>query len=173
MSPKIIKVHQPHLHTYVFKIFYIPCAINIYIRVGRFCLFQKIKFFKGGGGGGKSWIYFLLAYMMKDIEIFIMLFTGSKNIDFSWRYVPKKLVFYTCESRLSRRFSRNRVFLPILLEFSRYLLAVFDVIKVLILRKKSMETIFDFLIVIFYLGWGGVKWLAFSCFYIQLKILHK
>ena len=29
-----------------------------------------------GAGGGKSWIYFLLAPMMKDIEIFIMLFTG-------------------------------------------------------------------------------------------------
>ena len=26
---------------------------------------------------------------------------------FSRRYVPKKLVFYTCESRLSWRFSRN------------------------------------------------------------------
>ena len=36
-----------------------------------------------------------------------MLFTGSQNIDFSRRYVPMKLVFYTCESRLSRRFSRN------------------------------------------------------------------
>ena len=32
--------------------------------------------------------------MMKDIEFFIMLFTGSKNIDFSRRYVPKKLVFW-------------------------------------------------------------------------------
>ena len=63
--------------------------------------------FLRGQEGGKSWIYFLLAYMMKDIEIFIMLFTGWKNIDFSRRYVPKKLVFYTCESRLSRRFSRN------------------------------------------------------------------
>ena len=41
---------------------------------------------------------------MKGIEIFIMLFTGSKNIDFSWRYVPKKLVFYAYESRHSRRF---------------------------------------------------------------------
>ena len=67
-------------------------------------------------------------------------------------FVPKKLVFYTCESRLSMRFSRNRVFFTILLEFSRYLLAVFDVMKVLILQKKSMEPIFDFLILWFFIN---------------------
>ena len=36
-----------------------------------------------------------------------------------------------------------------LLEFLRYLLAVFDVIKVLILRKKTLEPIFYFLILWF------------------------
>ena len=60
-----------------------------------------------GAGGGKSWKFFLFDFLIEGIAIFIMLFTGSKNIDFSRRYVPKKLVFYTCESRLSRRFSRN------------------------------------------------------------------
>ena len=37
-------------------------------------------------------IFFISLY--DDIEIFIMLFTGSKNIDFSRRYVPKKLEFW-------------------------------------------------------------------------------
>ena len=70
-----------------------------------------------------------------------MLFTGSKNIDLSRRYVPKKLAFYTCESRLSRGFlgiliykiqnlSPPRVFKIFTRGFRRYKGAV------IILRKK-------------------------------------
>ena len=70
----------------------------------------------------------LLAFVVRDIGIFIVLFAGSKSIDFSWGCVPERLVFCTCESRLSGRFSRDGVFLPILLEFSGCLLAVFGVV---------------------------------------------
>ena len=74
-----------------------------------------------------------------------MLFTGSKNIDFSRRYVPKKLVFYKWESRLSlEAFISEKIYL--LLEFLRYLLAVFGVLKEVNLRKENLEWIFDFLI---------------------------
>ena len=45
--------------------------------------FKKFKIKNLKGVGGTKSEKNLLTSMMKDIEIFIMLFTGSKKIDFS------------------------------------------------------------------------------------------
>ena len=118
-----------------------------------FCVFSlgfillRIYFIKGVGGVKSEKKNLLLIWWRTSRSS--QCFLPDQKILIFNEDVPKKLVFYTCESRLSRRFSRNRVFLPILLEFSRYLLPVFYVMKVLILQKKSMESIFDFLILWF------------------------
>ena len=81
---------------------------------------------------------------------------GHRDLHNAFYQIKKILIFHEDMSRRSWCFIRvNRafqgvfleiVFLTILLEFLRYLLAVFDVMKVPILQKKSMEPIFDVLI---------------------------
>ena len=104
--------------------------------------------------------YFLLVSIMKDIEVFIMLFTGSKmicpnRIKMIKKICPKEVsILYVWIASFKAFFSKFwfTKFQIYLLEFLRYLLAVFDVIKVLILRKKRWEPIFDFLILWFFIS---------------------
>ena len=98
---------------------------------------------------------FLLAFMMKDIEIFIMLLPDQKILIFhddmplwNWYFIRriKYVVWIASFKAFFSEFWFTKFKIYLLLEFLRYLLAVFGVLKVVHCKIENFEPNFDFLI---------------------------